>query len=376
MPGSPGIFYAEQGKWFARATDTARDQLKKLPSPSMAEVQKLRVKGIIAETGDTKSFVLEPVDGNTVRYNSGQFLTFLFRNEDRRNYSISSIPGEPLTITVKRIPNGEYSRYFFDRIAEGDELRTIGASGFFTLPEQPADYHQYFFFAAGSGITPVLPLIKTLLNNHPVVNVVLVYSNRSLDNTIFFAELNALQQQFSGRFHIEYLFSDATHIMNKRLGIYVLEKLLGIYAQGDRTKSLFYLCGPFEYMRMITIVLLSNGVPASHIRKENFTIEVPVNKPQPPDQDPHRITCTVQHKEYHFESRYPDTILQTAKTLQVPLPYSCEAGQCGTCAATCVSGKVWMWRNDVLLDEEIAKGRVLTCTGYAVDGDVELVFQA
>jgi ferredoxin-NADP reductase len=337
----------------------------------------LRVKKIIAETHDTKSFILETTGGQPIPYIPGQFLTFVFAKtngkQERRNYSLSSIPGQETMITVKRIPNGEYSRYLFERVKEGDELTTIGASGFFTLPENTLAHQQYIFFAAGSGITPVFALINALLADHTEAHILLVYSNGSVRNAIFYDQLLLLQQQHAQRFHIEFLFSDATHVAHKRLGIYVLEKILANYVLKPFNRQLFYLCGPFEYMRMVTIILKNNGVPGAQIRKETFTIEVPSHKPQPPDKVAHQITATVQQKEYHFESRYPHTILQSAKAMKVPIPYSCEAGQCGTCAATCISGKVWMWRNDVLLDEEISKGRVLTCTGYAIGGDVVIV---
>ena len=127
-------------------------------------------------------------------------------------------------------------------------------------------------------------------------------------------------------------------------------------------------------MRMITIVLKNNGVVGSHIRKEIFNIEKPRYKPEPPDKGSHTVTVIIQQKEFSFQTQYPGTILQSAKALKISLPYSCESGQCGTCAATCLSGKVWMWRNDVLMNEEIAKGRVLTCTGYVVGGDVRLEY--
>jgi ferredoxin-NADP reductase len=339
-----------------------------------------RISKIIPETPDTKSFVLEDVNGREVSYTAGQFLTFLFEKkngeEERRNYSVSSIPSsdDPLTITVKRIPNGEYSRRLIDTIQVGDSLLSIGASGFFTLPDDMHAHDQFIFFAAGSGITPVYSLIRTLLQYHPSKSILLVYSNRSVEYTIFYAQLIELQKQYPDRFHIEFLFSNVNNTTHRRLGIHVMEKLLKHYIGKISGKQLFYLCGPFEYMRMITIVLRNHGVSVANIRKEVFNIIKPERKEEPADKEHHAITAIFQGKEYEFTAQYPQTILQSAKALQIPLPYSCEAGQCGTCAATCVSGKVWMWRNDVLLDEEIAKGRVLTCTGYAVGGDVILAY--
>lgn len=344
------------------------------------DTRALWVRRIIPQTPDTKTFVLEPVDGRPIQYTPGQFLTFLFTrengNEARRNYSISSTPfsEDSLTITVKRIPNGEYSRWFIDLVKEGDKLLTIGASGFFTLPDDRNAFDQLVFFAAGSGITPVYSLIKSVLFNDNDTHIVLIYSNTSVENTIFYQQLKALQKQFHERFHIEFLFSNATSVLHKRLGIYLLEKLINHYLTTPLSTQFFYLCGPFEYMRMITIVLKNNGVASSHIRKEIFTIEEPIYQPQPPDKESHTVTVLIRQTEFSFQTQYPHTILHTAKALKINLPYSCESGQCGTCAATCISGKVWMSRNDVLMDDELAKGRVLTCTGYAVSGDIRLAY--
>ncbi len=351
-----------------------------MPQASQQAFITLHIKRIIAETADTRSLILAHESGEEINYVAGQFLTFVFKKnngeETRRNYSISSSPvlNEPLQITVKRIANGEISRKLIDTAKEGDVLTTIGASGFFTLPVDMGSYDQLVFFAAGSGITPVFSLIKTVLYAHSSIQVVLIYSNHSVERTIFYQQLNNLQKQFPNRFYIEFLFSNATSFLHKRLGIYLLEKLLYKYAYSPLLRQLFYLCGPFEYMRMITIVLKNSGVTASHIRKETFIIEKPHYKPEPPDKKPYTISLTIQQKEFSFVAQYPDTILQSAKALKIPLPYSCESGQCGTCAATCLSGKVWMSHNDVLTDEEIANGRVLTCTGYAVGGDVTLIY--
>jgi ferredoxin-NADP reductase len=329
----------------------------------------LQIDKIITETPDTKSFILK---GEELGYDPGQFLTFVFRNfsgkEERRSYSISSTPvlHEPLRITVKRITNGAYSRRLVDEAKEGDTLYTTGASGYFVLPSDTDRYKKVVFFAAGSGITPVISLLKTLLHNHPFIQVLLIYSNQTCSRTIFYEELLQLQKDHSTRLHIEFLFSSD----HKRLNVGMIEG----YAHRYHTDSLFYLCGPLEYMRTITIVLRTEGIEEGRIRKEIFHVEKPPVKEMPPDALPHGVRVRVDGKEYDFISEYPVTILQAAKALGIPIPYSCEAGQCGTCSATCISGKVWMWHNDVLLDDELAKGRALTCTGYAVGGDVVLQF--
>lgn len=341
---------------------------------------RLTVKQVIYETEDTRSFVLEPADGSSLPYLPGQFLTFLFRQsggvEARRSYSLSSTPrlNEPLMITVKRTTNGEYSRRLVDKTKEGDELLTIGASGFFTLPAALNNYKQLVFFAAGSGITPIYALIRTVLYGSESLPVLLIYSNRSPETTIFYESLKALQRHFPKSFQVIFLFSTAADLSKARLNVDLLHKLVGVQQPEQLQDQLFYLCGPFEYMRMITIALQGHGVPPANIRKEIFYVEKPQKRPAPPDTELHQVKLLLAGKEYRLDVQYPVTILQAAKAMQIPVPYSCESGQCGTCAATCTEGKIWMWHNDVLLEEELAKGRVLTCTGYPVNGDVTLDF--
>ncbi len=338
----------------------------------------VHIRSITSETADTRSFILSSGSGKII-YSSGQFLTFVFTKanggEDRRNYSLSSSPAmdEPFQITVKRITNGAYSRWLVDHAKEGDILYTTGASGYFTLPDDIASYSQLFFFAAGSGITPVFSLIKTVLHLYKSIHILLVYSNTSLANAIFYDAFVQLQNKYPERLTINFLFSSSTGIPRRRLNVGMIEKVAANYFFSEK-KSLFYLCGPLNYMRTIIIVLRTEGIPENLIRKEIFHIEKPVIKQYPPDVLKHTVTAILNGKEYRFTSQYPVTILQAAKAMYIPLPYSCEAGQCGTCSATCVSGKVWMGHNEVLLDEEIAKGRVLTCTGFGVSGDVVLKF--
>lgn len=339
----------------------------------------LVITGIRDETHDTRSFTLAVVKGNEIRYKAGQFLTFVFPhkvNENRRSYSISSTPslGEPLRITVKRLDNGEFSRYLFDICKVGSPLFTIGPAGFFVLPSSPPPLGLFVFYAAGSGITPILPLIKTLLIDHEGAKALLVYSNHSKEQTIFRDEIELLERKYPDRLRVEWLFSDARNLLRARLSKYLLEEQVNDPTLVDKHRAMFYMCGPHEYMQMISITLLREGVTADQIRKEIFDTRKPVLRELPPDTDAHKVKITYQDATVVLEVQYPETILAVARRNGVVLPYSCEAGKCGTCAATCVRGAVWMSYNEVLLDKELALGRVLTCTGYPVAGDVELVF--
>ncbi|MEP6747556.1 MAG: iron-sulfur cluster-binding domain-containing protein [Bacteroidota bacterium] len=339
----------------------------------------MRVTNIYSETDDCKTFCLVPADNEPFHYQPGQFLTFVFTKitgEERRSYSASSTPAlhEPLSITVKRLENGEYSRKLFDNAAKGDLIITTGAAGFFVLPDNIFLYKEIFFLAAGSGITPIYSLIKTLLHRHPHVRVILIYSNRSRSSTIFYEMLQQLSALFADRFVIEFLFSSAVNLERARLSKWLLGILLEEYSGASYAETLFYTCGPFDYMRMVTIELLENRVPLQHIKKENFTPVKIESKTLPPDLHKHSIEINIQQKKYHIETQHPKTILQAAKKAGIVLPYSCESGRCGSCAATCVQGKVWMSYNEVLMDDEMEKGRILTCTGYPVGGDIVLKF--
>jgi ferredoxin-NADP reductase len=315
--------------------------------------------------------------GHGIQYAAGQFITLvhtLSTEEIRRSYSVISAPAlnEDLAIGVKRIPNGAFSRMLVDKARPGDVLWSTGAGGFFTLPENINSITTIIFFAAGSGITPVYSLIKTLLHLYTHISVILIYSTPLLSKTVFHAELKQLQASFI-QFHCEFLFSNSQQLQIARLNRDLLVTFLHRYTREQYQNSLFYICGPESYMRLCIYTLQEYGVPPDQIRRENFVIEK--KKPQlilPPDKETHLVSINYGSASYHFPVVYPDTILQTAKKAGITLPYSCETGRCGNCAARCVHGKVWLSYNEVLTEKELEKGLTLTCVGHPVGGDVIL----
>lgn len=340
--------------------------------------KQLRITEVRQETADVKTFYLESM-GAPIDYAAGQYLTFVFNikgEEVRRSYSLGSSPvlNEPLCITVKRIENGMISRPLFDHAKQDDVLLTTGAGGFFVLPDKILPNQQLFFLAAGSGIVPVFSLIKTALHNYPAIHVVLIYSNRSERDTIYYHDLQALQQQYPGNFRVRFLFSLSSDLAKARLNQMLLQVLLQEYSSVPAANILFYTCGPFPYMRMIEIELLTIGFTASQIRKEQFNTAKPVERSLPPDTAAHYVELRIQGQVHRLRVQYPHTILETARKQGIVLPYSCEVGKCGSCAALCVQGKVWMKYNEVLLNDEIRKGLVLTCSGFPIEGDVILQF--
>jgi ferredoxin-NADP reductase len=343
----------------------------------MNEYFRWRVSSVKKETLDCSSLTLVPESIFPFTHEAGQFLNLVFpRNggEDRRSYSISSAPlaGEPLTITVKRIPNGEYSRKILDHTRPGSEFFSTAAAGFFVLPQDPKAYAQYFFMAAGSGITPVLPLIRTLLILHPRVHILLIYSNHTPETTIFHAELSALQKSYPSNLNIEWLFSNNLLLERARLSKWLLARMLDQYLLVPPRDLFCYTCGPFDYMRMVAIALKEAGVPPHHIKRETFYVQAPALQPVPPDIGDQEVELSIAAEKYRFTCRYPESILQASRKVGIRIPYSCEAGRCGTCVARCLDGQVWMRYNEVLLQEDLDRGLILTCVGFPVGGSVKL----
>jgi ring-1,2-phenylacetyl-CoA epoxidase subunit PaaE len=342
--------------------------------------QTIRIKEVHEEVKGFKTFAFEEGDG--INYKPGQYITLVQHvagEEVRRSYSITSVPqlNEPLTIGVKRVENGLFSRQLIDHAKPGDEWITTGAGGFFILPDDLQNYHQVFFFAAGSGITPIYSLIKTVLHFHPHLSVVLTYSNASPEKTVFYEELKHLSDQFKERFILELLYSNNPKLEKARLYRELLLDLTDKLLVTEKGKTLFYTCGPESYMRMCIFTLQAIGVPKNNIKRENFVIHNISHKNiLPPDKATHHVQIEFGNKQYECDVEYPDSILKAAKKKGISLPYSCEVGRCGNCVAKCMQGTVWHSYNEVLTDRELEQGLVLTCVGHPVGGDLTLALSS
>ena len=348
-------------------------RMEKAPDSIFREVV---ITAIREEVEGFRTFQFVPSTGEEIRYQSGQYITLAHQgrvHEVRRSYSFTSAPvlNEPMSIGVKRIPNGSFSRLMF-QLKPGDRLTTTGTGGFFTLPAQPDMPTTIFMLAAGAGITPIFSMIKTAMASMPLVSIVLIYSSPSPARTIFLDELRKLRENNPGRLVIEFLFSSYQLLEKARLSPLLLSQFLSAYS-GNIAGPLFYLCGPEAYMRMCLFALREARIPEPSIRKETFVIHRDdISKPAPPDQRPHHAKLRYNGREYDLLVQYPNTILETAKRMGITLPYSCETGRCGNCVARLLSGKVWMSNNEVLTDAEIDRGLALTCTGYPIETDITL----
>ena len=335
---------------------------------------KLRIVRIVSETADTNSYFLESIDGQSITYRAGQFLTLILLHRDggpnghevRRSYSLSSAPYETLRLTIKRVQNGEISRYLHSTLRVGDVLTSLPPAGRFTLDENQTG--DLLLFGAGSGITPLFALLKEVLTKESSRRITLLYSNSNERNIIFREELNDLQRLFPDRFRLLYLVSNPSDDWNGlrgRLNNVLLERLLPDLVGASNSEMLrFYICGPGDYMRTVQFTLIFSGFRSEKIRRENFVVE-PVFSTPPPilAQD---WTVLLRFRGHEVEIQVPayKSILQAALDEGLSLPYSCRGGRCSTCAARCLSGHVHMTINDVLTERDLADGWVLTCTGY------------
>jgi ring-1,2-phenylacetyl-CoA epoxidase subunit PaaE len=326
------------------------------------------------EAEDTHTIFLQRMDGGPFSYFAGQFLTLLFSSparstsEVRRSYSFSTTPGiDPVpAITVKRVPNGEISRYLLDHLRVGDTLKSLEPSGRFFLEEE-ASLH--FFLAAGSGMVPIFSLLKKALAGKS--HAVLISQFHDRDSAPFYDALQILASKY-GADRLQWI--DLLTVRNGRLNNRWLEewlfRLLPAEAFPD---TRFYICGPPSFIRMGQFTLRTLGVQETHIKKEHFTVEQVPSPPPVFDRTPKLVVIHEGTGVSRFETKWPETILQAGEKHGVRLPYSCRAGRCSTCVARCIKGSVRMTNNEVLTDNEVREGLVLTCVGYA-ETDVELLF--
>lgn len=332
-------------------------------------ILKLKVERLKWESADIATFYLSALDGRTIPYEAGQFITLIFNHrqeEIRRSYSLSSSPNEPyLAITIKRISNGEISRFMLTKIKEGDLLTALAPAGRFTI----GDYQQekdIFLFAGGSGITPIFSQLKYVLAQAGKSRLVLIYSNQNAGSILFKDELEKLAAEHPDRLTIIHLLSSEAN----RLNTDKVEKLVKQHTRFNLTDAEFYLCGPFPYMRMIRFDLVYMGIEKDKVRRENFVLEtVPVTTGFT-NFSPRNIKIQYGGELHDIVVGENQSILQAALQNNIQLPYSCRGGVCSTCMMKCTAGKVEMVKNDVLTDADIEQGWVLTCTGHPVEDGV------
>ena len=339
----------------------------------------LRVKKIIPETYDSKTFILEPISQPKLSYRAGQFLTLVFDfhgRSVRRSYSLSSAPNVDAlpAITVKRLPNGEVSRYILDSIKEGDVLKSLLPAGLFVFEEsENVGVANIILIGAGSGVVPLFSILKQVLTTVARIKVLLIYANRNSSQTLFLNALKMWELKFPDRLKIVYLQSqpeDNCMGMVGRLNNTRLQQMMQERVGDAIPSSKVFVCGPSDFMRTVSITLKYVGFESEQIRKENFMISKPVATAVLSSTQ--KIKLEFKGQEYELLVPENTSILDAAHQNGINLPYSCKAGHCSTCMARCTSGAVGLSYNEVLSERDLKSGLILTCCAFVNERDVRI----
>ncbi|MGN5953275.1 2Fe-2S iron-sulfur cluster-binding protein [Sphingobacterium lactis] len=337
---------------------------------------KFRVSDIIHQPNQNISIQFEDLSGDFPDYKSGQFLTLNFQfgdREVRRSYSFSSSPvlEEPYEITVKRVDNGEISRLLHHRTKVGDTIEVMEPQGLFTYEPAESNHQTIFLFGAGVGITPLFSILKTALTAESNSKVVLVYSNSSKEQTIFYEELLEWQAKYPNRLHIEFIWSNVKNLLKARLNREYIYELVKAHLNAGES-AIFYMCGPLFYMDLVRFTLLGMGFPDEDIKKETFHFPEEEEDDDEKDEEPvdmssYEVNLRFQGQDYPLTIPYDKTILDVGLEHKIKLPYSCKSGMCSTCISQVTEGSVRMDYNEVLTDTEVANGRCLICTSHPLE---------
>ena len=319
-------------------------------------------------------------------FTQGQNLTLktdIEGKEIRRSYSICSAPQEQeLTVAVKRVAGGIFSTYVNDFLKAGMTIDVLPPTGKFNTPLKKENKKNYVAFAAGSGITPIISIIKTTLLTEPESNFTLVYSNKTFNSIIFLEELEGLKNKYVNRFNLINLFtreySDAA-IFNGRIDKEKLGSLSKIIQYSNTDE--FFICGPHEMIFCVKDFLVQLAVPEDHIHFELFTIpgqkqhNTTIESNYIASEKNSKVSITADGRSLTFDVNYTgNSILVEALKHGADLPFACKAGVCCTCKARLISGKVRMDVNWGLEADEIEKGFILTCQSHPLTDEVSINF--
>lgn len=358
------------------------------------------VKEVREETSETVSILLEHLPGHAekLHYEPGQYITVKWKEggkEFRRSYSISSIPEDPyLSITIKEISGGKISPQLVRKLKPGDIIEILPPEGRFTANFGPDNKRKIFLIGAGSGITPLISIARTVLEKEPRSTVVLLYGSRTQELIIFKDKLDALETKYAGQLYVY-------HTLSKPEGGGLIKSLFGkkktewTGLKGrirpsqiedilqkhpiDKNNDLIFICGPGDLIEMSEKTLLALEIDPKAIKKEYFT--------PPSDEADHvtklsekKATGTAAYVIVHLRGEKIEievtdkTILDTLLDLGYDAPYSCHSGACATCMAKVKQGQVEMDACFALSDKEVESGYILSCQSHPTTSVVEITY--
>ncbi len=366
----------------------------------MSNFHFLNVQNIKKETPDCISIFFDVPENLKEEYDymAGQYLTIkasIDGKDVRRAYSIFTPVGSDIIgVSVKKIEGGLMSTYLHNQITIGDRLEVMTPQGNFTITPDENSTREHYFFAAGSGITPIMSMISTLLNHEPRSTLYLLYGNRDEENIIYKNELERLQREYSGQFNMEISLSQPKKnksrgflgvLGNKkiewkgwtgRIQSAHVAKFLQEYEPRCQNQA-YYICGPGNMIDEVKTTLLGHGITYDHIHVEHFDTKTtpPQGKNNHTKGISSKLKAHLDGKEILINVKNDETILDALLDAGHDVPYSCSGGSCSTCMARIVGGSAKMDICHALTKKDLAQGYILTCQAHPTTNEIEIVFE-
>ena len=333
----------------------------------MAQFHTLKIQSIVRQTEKAVSITFDVPTNLSAEFNfkAGQYITLkavINETEIRRDYSLSSSPKSgDLTVTIKEIEGGVFSTYANKSLNIGDSLEVGMPNGRFIYESQSEDIKSIVAFAGGSGITPIMSIARTVLETGND-NVVLIYGNKSPEKTIFYKEILELQSAYLNRFKVQFVYSESNNdgALFGRIDVSNINYVIKNTVQLEPSQ-LFYLCGPEEMIKTTTAILSEKGIREERILFELFTASNVVPENKSINKGESEITMLVDDEETTLMMPQNQTILEAALANDIDAPFSCQGGVCSSCICRVTEGSAKMRQNNILTDNEVAEGLVLSC---------------